>query len=345
MNRLTKMILEDVQVIRKSTSFADLQGKTILLTGASGLLGTHFLGCMRQAVVEDKIPCKVFGVISQKPSSFVEELSDFSGAELIRGDLSEIDFVRELPKADIILHTAGYGQPFRFLENPLKTMMLNTSTTNLLFEKLNEGGGFLFVSSSEVYIGLENPPFSEQQIGNLNTDHKRACYVEGKRCGETITHIQREMGVNAKIVRLGATYGPGTRLNDQRVISSFIQRAQEGGIHLRDTGEARRAYCYVTDVVECMWNILTRGCAAVYNVGGIEEKSILEIAQIIGNRLHVPIDVSPASDDIDGAPKRAYMDVRKVNQELGKQQYVSLEQGIGQTIEWYDRMRTYDESE
>ena len=97
-----------------------------------------------------------------------------------------------------------------FMQNPVKTLQLNTSTTLLLFEKLLPGGKFLFISTSELYSGLSHPPFTEQQIGTTNTTHPRACYIEGKRCGEAIVNAFREQGVNAKSARLALAYGPGT---------------------------------------------------------------------------------------------------------------------------------------
>lgn len=335
MSKQMDIITNDAVTILKNIDLSELGGKTILVTGASGLIGIHFLACLSQVRNNMVKPFKVIGVVNRDPLPFVKEFLAYEEACIIQGDLTDIDFCRSLPSADYIIHAASYGQPIRFMENPLKTLKLNTQATYILFEKLKPGGKFLFVSTSELYIGLINPPFKERDIGITNTNHPRACYIEAKRCGEAIVNVYRESGVDAKSVRLAAAYGPGTRQDDKRVISSFIQKAFHEEIKLLDHGRAVRAYCYVTDAVEIMWNVLLQGREAVYNVGGIYKNTIGEVANTVGEFMNVPVIYPDTIDEVNGSPGKSWLDMTKVQQEFGKTDYVSIEEGIRKTIEWY----------
>ncbi|MDO8483131.1 MAG: NAD-dependent epimerase/dehydratase family protein [bacterium] len=332
MNPLTEIIREDTLTISRKIDFRELDGKTVLITGASGLIGTYFLATLRELRAK-KIKVNVVAVVQNK---FPEYLSYFGeSVNFIQCDLTDATCLSRLPKADYIIHAAGYGQPGKFMENPLKTIALNTTCTMALCNKLNEGGKFLFVSTSEVYSGLQNPPHKENEIGTTNTTHPRACYIEAKRCGEAIVNAERGLNVEAKSARLSLAYGPGTKRDDQRVINSFIQKALTGKLELLDRGEARRTYCYVQDAIEIMWNILLFGKEPIYNVGGISGTTIKELAESIGNFLKVPIVFPQVLEQPrSGAPADVRLDMTKVKTEFKKTEYVSLEQGLARTIEW-----------
>jgi nucleoside-diphosphate-sugar epimerase len=204
-----------------------------------------------------------------------------------------------------------------------------------LFEHLKVGGQFLFLSTSEVYSGLPNPPYKETQIGTTNTTHPRSCYIEAKRCGEAICNAYRTQGVYASSARLALAYGPGTKFADRRVINVLIERGlKEGKITLQDKGTAKRTYCYVSDAVEILWNIILYGKEPIYNVGGFSRTTIAELAMKIGNILNVPVDFPLNSHELGGAPDDVYLDMGQVNNEFKKYEYISLDNGLAKTIEW-----------
>jgi len=243
--------------------------------------------------------------------------------------------VRELPSADNVIHAAGYGQPGKFLENPVKTIRLNTAVTADLMEKLPQSGRFLFLSTSEVYSGSPRLPHRESDIGTTDPSHPRACYIEGKRCGEAICHAFRQLGRDAKSARLALAYGPGTRPDDQRVLNSFIRRAiLERRLVLQDQGAAKRTYGYITDVIEMLLAMFLHGREAVYNVGGRSSVTILELAQAVGRELGVPVSVPPQGAEAVGAPNEVSLDLARVTEEFNKREFVPFETGLRRTIEW-----------
>jgi len=334
MNKLVDIIAQDARQICSKVDLSELFGKTVLITGASGLLGTYLVACLKYAAHAANKPINVVAVIQSEPLSYWKEFLDNKTAVIFRGDLTDDDFLKSLPVADCVIHAAGYGQPGKFLKDPVKTLQLNTSTTLELFNKFSTKGKFVFISTSEVYSGLSNPPYKETQIGTTNTTHPRACYIEGKRCGEAITYAFRAQGYDAKVARLALAYGPGTKPGDQRVLNSFIYKAIQGKIDLLDQGLAKRTYLYVSDAVEMIWKIFLKGKEPVYNVGGMSRITIGELANKVGQYMNVPVIFPKEVQGVTGAPEDVYLDMAKVLNEFGKNEFVPLEEGLMRTIEW-----------
>lgn len=340
MNKLVDIIADDAKQICKKVDLSEIIGRTVLITGASGILGGYFLACLKQLHDTKQLPFKVIAIVQSEPAPYLLEFLNYEGASIFRGDLTSYEFCIDLPQADYIIHAAGYAQPGLFMQNPIKTLKLNTFTTFSLFEKLLQDGSFLFVSSGEVYSGLTSPLHKESEIGTTNTIHPRSCYIEAKRCGEAICNAYRSQGINAKSARLVLAYGPGTRLGDLRVMNSFIHKAMDGQISLLDQGEAKRTYCYVTDAVEIMWNILLRGKEPIYNVGGFSKITIAELAQKIGAYFNVPVIFPKDSEGsvVAGAPADVSLDMTIVENEFHKNEYVSFDEGLRRTIEWQNAL-------
>lgn len=334
MNKLAKLIYDDTENIVKKIDFSELNKKTILITGATGLIGASLVASLKRAVDISNINVEVIAIVHNKPSFYYKDLLP-KNTKIIAGDLTNTDFLKSLPKADYIIHAAGYGQPGKFLADPVKTLKLNTLASFFLLEKLKPAGKFLFISSSEVYSGLDKIPYKENDIGNTNTTHQRSCYIEGKRAGEAICNAYRDLGVEAKSARLSLAYGPGTKENDSRVINSFIKKAIDGKINLLDEGKAKRTYCYVTDAIEIMWKILFLGKDSIYNVGGKSKITIGELAKKIGNVLNTPV-IFPKNtkNSLQGAPDDVYLDMSKTEKEFRKTDYIPLDEGLKKTINW-----------
>jgi nucleoside-diphosphate-sugar epimerase len=331
---MLEIIQKDIDEIWPNLDLNSLQDKTILISGASGLLGTYFLASLKKLQENHRSGLKTYALVKSEPTDYFQKLCSFEGAQIIQGDLTDQNFQRNLPHADFIIHAAGYGQPHRFMEFPITTLHLNTAVTFAFFERLKAGGKFLFIGTSEVYVGLERSPHQESQIGHTNTDHPRACYIEAKRCGEAICHSFKKSGIDAKIARLALAYGPGTRLGDRRVLHSFIEKGLQGEIRLLDQGQAWRTYCYVTDAIEVLWKIFLEGQQTVYNVGGVSRTSIRDLAITIGHLMRVPVVFPKEIHKLAGAPEDVQLDLSRIQKEFSKKDFIKLEEGLRRTIEW-----------
>ena len=340
-NPLIDIIAADAREIVRRVDIRELRRKSVLVTGASGLLGINFLACLKEINLEAQEPVHVNAVIHTDLPPYYNTFFKDTEFQFLSGDLTDASFCESLPNADYIIHAAGYGQPGRFMENPIKTLQLNTNVTFSLFKRLNHQGKFLFLSSSEVYSGLTTSPHRESEIGTTNTTHFRYCYIEGKRCGEAICNAYRTQGVQAKLARLALAYGPGTRKGDKRVLNAFIEKGLNGKIELMDQGYARRTYCYVADAVEILWHILLYGKEPIYNVGGKSRTTIRDLAIHIGDILNVPVVFPAESDDIKGAPGDVFLDMSLVERDFKKTDYVPFDIGLARTIDWQKALYSF----
>ncbi|MCX5850118.1 MAG: NAD(P)-dependent oxidoreductase [Deltaproteobacteria bacterium] len=333
-SRPSEIIAKDASYACGQIDFSGLNSKTILITGATGLLGLHFLACIKHLVVQKKLRIKVQANIHSEPDTIARYFLKGNHIEIIRGDLSDEEYCHKLLPADYILHLAGYAQPNRFMSDALRTLRINTVGTISLLQKLKPGGKFLFASSADVYTGLTSFPFREDQVGTTGPGHPRACYIEGKKTGETACHIYFRNGVDAKSARLGLIFGPGTRKGDTRVLNSLIEKGLKGSVALLDEGRARRTFLYVSDAVQMMWRVLLFGHESIYNVGGKDIVSILELAKMIGSNLNIPVALPENPQSIPGAPDSVILDVSRFEKEFGPLKLMSFGSALERTIEW-----------
>ena len=299
----------------KGLNFDELRGSKVLVTGAFGFVGSHLLAALLQMKQELNGDLSILATMHRDVPPWLALVCAQGEVTLLKGDLSDEEFIASLPAANVIIHAATYGQPKMFSTAPVTTLKLNTLTALLLLDKLRLGDKFLFLSSSEVYGGLTNPPFREDQIGTTNTTHPRACYIEGKRSGEAICSAYRSKGIDAKAVRLSHAYGPGARGDDKRAMNSFIEMAiREKRITLLDAGLARRSYCYIADAGAMLWRILLTGKDVVYNVGGDYRTTVFELAHRIGRIMNVEVHVPGDDSSSLPEPGRSAGEHRKVRE-------------------------------
>lgn len=325
-------IIEDSMKVANVFDDIELEGKTVLITGATGSIGTYF------SQVFDQMGKHGGGhkhlVLTTRSGLFPAPPPPRATVKV--GDITDTDFVASLPQADIVIHAAGYGQPDRFLANQLETLETSVSSTIRLLRKTRPGGKFLFLSSSELYSGLEGM-HKESEIGSTNPYHPRACYIEGKRAGEAAVFAAREaLGLDSKSVRLSLAYGPGTKSGDTKVLNSFIQQAlTRGNIELRDKGTARRTYCYISDAVEMMLAVLFRSNQPTTNIGGTSSVDIVGLADLIAGLTGATVTLPTEQESPQtGAPNSVGLDLSAVLKLTKKVSFVPLADGLERTIEW-----------
>ena len=323
----------DARKVHSQVDLTYFKNKKILVTGASGIIGANFLSVLALQNESQNRPEYIHAVT--KTGKFPITLSNSVTPKVI--DLTDVNEVNSLGQYDFILHAAGYGQPGKFLDSPLKTINLNVGLTASLIEKVEPNGKFVFISTSEIYSGLSEPPFNEEQVGTTNTNHPRASYIEGKRTGEALVSIARsQLGIDAKSLRLALAYGPGTKDGDERVLNTFIDQALSGNqIRLRDPGDTWRTYCYVSDAIQMILDASLNGQSDIYNVGGKSRVQIKELAKLIGRLTGVEVEIPAASStSLSGAPDDVWLDLRKIGEISNLDALVTLEDGLERTISW-----------
>lgn len=314
----------------KKIDFSSLKNKKVLVTGASGLVGFYLSQCLRH--IQKTYNLEIYLSYKNTIPDYLIEYYDFPYTE-IKEDITSTVLERDF--FDIIIHSSGYAQPTKFLDDTLTTIKINTHATINLLDSLKPNGKFLFVSTSELYSGNDSLKIDETQIGTTDPSHNRSCYIESKRCGEAICHSYIKNGYDIKIGRLSLAYGPFTKLGDTRVMNDLIFKGLNNDkIELMDDGSSIRTYCYITDVVEMFWNILLHGKEITYNVGGFSNCSIKTLSEKIANILGKEISTKSNSDGLKGSPKIVNISSQKYIDEFNKSDFIELDQGLKNVTEW-----------
>ena len=247
-----------------------LSGKTVLISGVSGMLGS----CLADVVMANKFPCKVIGMGRnlQKAQERFAEYWDDERFKFIQHDVCA-PLKNFSEHVDFIIHAANNADPVNMAKRPVDTLLANVLGTKSLMEYGVAHGmeRFLYVSSGEVY-GQPNEKqedFTEGYCGPLDLSSPRSCYPEGKRAAEVLCQSYRsQLGADVVIVRPCHLFGPTMWRDDSRAVAQFLWCAAEGkDIVLKSDGLRERSHCYVVDAVQGLLVALGKGeSGQAYNI-------------------------------------------------------------------------------
>jgi len=345
----TKIVLEECASLyqKLEASLLPLMGKTVLITGANGLLGSFFADFFvyLNENYDFNTKIQVTSLSDEKSASRISHILHRKDVSYTSWDLSNAIQDDTFEKSDYIFFMSGYGQPKKFIDNKMKTIMINTVGLDSIIKKASKRNSkIVFASTSEVYGDPDqaNIPTKESYNGNYSVESNRSCYISSKRLGEVICleHQRDNPDLNVKIARIALTYGPGVFLNDDRVLQDFIIKGSKNNkIQLFDQGSAIRNYIFITDSAKIILDIVLGGKETIYNVGGnTEEVSIFDLATIVGEVIEVPVHKGNKTQDfVSRSPSRVALDMSKYENEFGKiQNITNLKSGIEKTAKWLD---------
>ena len=307
------------------------QEKRVLVTGGGGFLGSHL--CDRLVNMGYDVLCvDNFFSGSKKNIAHLLEKTNF---ELIRHDIVHPLYL----EVDEIYNLACPASPIHYQYNPVKTIKTNImGSINMLGLAKRVKAKILQASTSEVYGNPERHPQNESYWGNVNPIGLRACYDEGKRCAETLFFdYHRQNKVRIKVIRIFNTYGPRMHPKDGRVISNFIVQALTNkDITVYGDGSQTRSFCYVDDMIEGIIKMMETpdNITGPINLGNPEEKSVLEIAELIlklcKSKSKIVFLPLPKDD-----PVRRKPDISLAKKVLKWEPKIPLEEGLKRTIEYF----------
>lgn len=347
---MDKHLLADAKAVTKNLGNLNerFAGKTILLTGAAGFLGSHFIHYflhLNDAGALSK-PCRLIAW-----DSFIRGVPDWLTAIGKRNDLicETRDIVKKHPleKVDFIIHAASIASPIFYRKYPIETMDANViGLRNLLDHSLEKPvESFLFFSTSEIYGDPDpaNIPTKETYRGHVSCTGPRSCYDESKRYGETLcVNFWLAHKVPVKIVRPFNNYGPGLKISDRRVLPDFFRDVlADRNIVLLSDGRATRTFCYISDAITGYLRILL--CdhqGEPFNIGAEKpEISMRELAELVvkvsGKTLKVEYQTSDDPKYLTDNPQRRCPTIEKARSLLGYEPKISLEEGLRTMYDYY----------
>lgn len=287
------ILQEDLESLVESASvpFEMLKGKSVFVTGATGLLGSQIvkaLACSNR-ISGTGMEIIVFARDQKKAEKVFGALLKRDDLHLLLGDVGISDTLACSRQVDYIIHAASATSSKYFVSNPVETIMTAVAgTRNVLeFARMKQVQGFLYLSSLEVYgtPAADAGLIREDYSGYLDPLQVRSSYSEGKRIVECLcASYASEYQVPVKIARLSQTFGAGVAYDDGRVFAEFARCAMEQkDIVLHTAGKTVRSYCYTKDAVAAMLLVLLRGeHGAAYNVTNMDTRmSIAEMAQLV----------------------------------------------------------------
>lgn len=318
--------------------------QTVLVAGGAGFIGSHL--CKSLLKDNYKVIC-VDNLLTGDKNNLVDLFgnNNFSFVEEDVAKLSETQL--RIENLDYVFHLASPASPNEkskrsYMAYPIETLLANSlGTYNLLKLTSKFNAGFLFASTSEIYGDPAISPQNEKYFGNVNPNGIRSVYDEGKRFGEAITFAYfRKYGTNTRIIRIFNTYGPLMQPDDGRVVSNFINQAiRSQPITVYGEGSQTRSFCYVDDMVlgikKAMFLDRTKG--EVFNLGNPQEKTILELAELIKKMTESSSEIifeKLPQDD----PKIRKPDISKAKEVLGWQPEIDIEIGLEKTINYFNKI-------
>lgn len=323
--------------VRKIAEKLQIKSGKILVTGATGLIGSCIIDVLREEK-NSGADIEIYGMsrseerlLNRFPSDVVPVIQDVTNP---LPDNTDFDY---------IFHLASNADPRSYALHPVDTIMTNIKGTENILEYCtkHKETKMLMASTFEVYGHIEGvSEYSEEMSGIIDQTVLRNGYPESKRCCELLLRSYvEEHSIQAVIARLPSVYGPTMLKSDSKAHAQFIHKALKNeNIVLKSKGEQIRSYCYVLDAVDALFKILTDGNSGeIYNVSN--ENSIASIAEVASACASIAgVDVVyELPDEIEAkgfSRSRNCILVNDKLKSLGWQGTYTLEEGLKDTIEY-----------
>lgn len=285
---MNKILEEDLKYISEyDLPYDEMKGKTVLITGATGLIGVSLV---RALLAIGEIKVIAFVRNEEKAENIYKDFSN-KYLNLFIGDIVEKIEIEE--DIDYIFHCASITTSKIIVEQPVETIFTSIEGTKNILElsRQKKCKSLVYISSMEVYGVYEkrNDDVTENELGIINPLEIRSSYPESKRlCENMCVAYCTEYDVPVKIARLSQTFGAGILPEDNRIFAQFARSVINGqDIVLHTKGLSEGNYCYTRDCITGLITILLKGASGqAYNVSNPKtHTTILEMARMVSEKI------------------------------------------------------------
>ena len=302
----------------------------ILVTGASGFLGSHLTDRLL------KEGHSVLGVDNFSTGD-PENIAHLRNESRFQFEERDICTGFDPGKVDYVFNMASPASPPEYLRLGIETLRVGSvGVENTLSIAERYGAGFLHASTSECYGDPLEHPQAETYWGNVNPVGPRSVYDEAKRFAEALVMAyHRSRGVNTHLVRIFNTYGPRLHPGDGRVISNFMMQALRGQpLTIYGDGKQTRSFCYVDDLIEGIVHLSRSDEHMPVNIGNQDEFTILDCAQAVlavtGSKSELRFVDLPVDD-----PTRRRPDITKARALLNWEPKIKSKEGLEKSLDYF----------
>ena len=293
-----------------------LSGKTVLITGATGLIGRTLVYGLNRANKIHGLNMRVLALVRNRARAeerFKAILAD-DMLTFVVGSVENMPVIFE--SVDYIVHGASQTASREFVNHPVETLQttLNGTMNLLQLGKEKDIKGFVYLSSMEVYGYPEKGhKVKENEIGRFEPQNMRNSYPIGKIVSENLCcSYAKEYGIPAMSIGFTQTFGAGVNYNDTRVFAYFARCVKEKtNIVLKTKGETERCYLYTTDAATAILTVLLNGKAGeIYNAADESTYcSIAEMAEQVAKSAGIEVVYDIQDTAANGFPDTLYMDL------------------------------------
>ena len=290
MAQIDKIISEDLLYAENCPflPWTDLEGKTVLITGGTGLIGqTAAKTLLNHGGIRVLLPVRD---LSKAECIYANTSKDQMQPVFIPGSLEQLPAIDE--PVDFIIHGAAPTTSSYFVDHPVETIQSIVHGTEKLLELGRQKAvrGMAVLSSMEVFGEIHSEePLDETAVGYLDPVKVRSSYPEAKRLMETLCcAYANEYGLPVSVVRLAQTFGPGVTKEDKRVFAWMTNCALNGeDIRLNTSGSKKNPYLYTMDAVTAILLVLCKGARGeTYTAANPDTYcSVKEMAEIVAETL------------------------------------------------------------
>ncbi|GJQ22975.1 NAD-dependent dehydratase [Candidatus Brocadia sapporoensis] len=302
-----------------------------IITGGAGFIGSHLCDYLIEKGHE--VVC-IDNLLTGKMDNIVHVIGNCQ-FRFIKHNVS--DYIYVDGQVDNVLHFASPASPSDYLEFPIQTLKVGSlGTLHSLGLAKAKRARFLLASTSEVYGDPQIHPQPEDYWGHVNPVGPRGVYDEAKRFAEAMTMAyHRFHGIDTRIVRIFNTYGPRMRVNDGRALPNFMcQALRNEDITVFGDGSQTRSFCYISDLVEGIYQLLLSHEHDPVNIGNPEEITIRQLAQemiaLTNSKSKIVFKQLPVDD-----PKIRQPDISKARTVLKWEPKVLRAEGMRKTLAYF----------